>query len=412
MQGASVQAVGSFSRAGSLGSTSFAGARESRCKGRAVIPVVAALLWALPGAGLAQVGDRQGPPAPEEDGEIQRITLIRLGGSFPVDRGEGKVIPLWVVGHFDRGFQETRLSLSAWIKTTRQEVTLELPVTDEFRVGVELRGEVLSADDAVFRYDDGEFVEDRVFEAHTVGAAIFAQYKTSAGLRARLRYGARRYFFDETRQTDSAYRVPLENTTHGVRGEIGFARERTWQDGEIRDGLSAGVFSEYERRDAWGGWGDEPSTLRRFRDGQDYWRYGAKFGGHLRLFRHHGFGIDLAARFGEDLDFLSEYTVGSQFSLQRVVGYYYAEFRTSRVLVGNIRYGANLWEGARGTLILDGAALRVTGDWEWITGVGVALRQKIWLGIPVTAQYGYGIDGKRNGSRGGHEIYLSITAAF
>ncbi|MCZ6601417.1 MAG: hypothetical protein O6952_00260, partial [Planctomycetota bacterium] len=150
----------------------------------------------------------------------------------------------------------------------------------------------------------------------------------------------------------------------------------------------------------------------RYRDAQSYFRYGGHVGIYLRFLKHHGFDVKLAARFGEDLDFLSEYTIGSELSYQRVVGYYYAEFRTRRVLIANLRYGANLWDGARGSLIFDLAGFRAADDWDLISGIGVALRQKIWLGIPVVLQYGYGIDAKREGSRGGHEIFLSVTAAF
>lgn len=349
---------------------------------------------------------------PVEDEEIRQITLVRLGGTFPVDRGEGRIIPLWVIGHYDRDFRESGLSLSGWVKTSRQEATVKAPLGGGFRVGGELRGEILSAGDALFRYEDGEETGERAFEASTAGVGLLAEYDGSGGWRAGLRYRLRRYFFADGADTAGTFRLPAENTTQGARLELGFQRVRSYEMGELREGFAAGIFGEYERRDAWTSWGDERSTLRGYRDGQDYWRYGGHLRGYLRLFGHHGLGVECIARFGEDLDFLSEYTLGSELSAQKVVGYTYAEFRTRRLVLTNLRYGANLWDGARGALILDAASLRAGGKWKWITGVGASLRQKVWFGIPIVLQYGYGIDAKRGGGRGGHEIFLSVTAAY
>ena len=347
-----------------------------------------------------------------EDPEIDRITVVRLGGSFPVDRGEGLIIPIWVLGHYDRDFHGKGFGVSAWIRTTRLEATVDKPFFGGLRLGVEARAEILSADNSPFRYEDGERIEERAFRTSTVGGGIFARYETPDGIRAALRYRLRRYYYVEGVDTDPAFVLPTDNTTHGIRADVGWKRVRTFQNREIQEGFAAGLFAEYERRDAWTSWGDEPETLLGFEERQDYFRYGGSLGGYLRFFRHHNLQVDFSARFGEDLDYLSAFAPGSQLGAERVAGYYFAEFRARGALVTNLRYGANLWEGGRGTLLFDGAAIQERDGWDWITGVGLAVRQTVWLGIPVVLQYAYGIDAVRKGARGGHEVVLTITAAF
>ena len=380
-----------------------------------ILAVTTVSLANAPLTALAQEGPAkaaQDADHPSEDQPVDRITLVRLGGTIPLGGLDGIPIPVWVLGHYSRDLAETGLSVAAWIKTSRLEATVDGEVLGDLRLGFEGRGELLSADDAPFRYVEGRRTDERAFGASYGGGWIFARYESEAGLRAGLRYGLRRFWYSDGLDTADTFRLPTDQTTQSVRADVGLQRVTTYDRRDIKEGVAADAFLEFEERDTWTSWGDTPATRRDFSSARNYWRYGGHLGAYLRFLRHHNLTLDLTAKSGEDLDYLSAYTLGSQISYHRVVGYWYAEFRARHLVVSNLEYGANLWGGARGNLIFDAAWFGDQGRWDHALGVGVRLRQKIWLGIPVVVQYGYGIDADRPGPRGGHELYLAITAAF
>ncbi|MHC4779471.1 MAG: hypothetical protein ACYTFG_12940, partial [Planctomycetota bacterium] len=77
------------------------------------------------------------------------------------------------------------------------------------------------------------------------------------------------------------------------------------------------------------------------------------------------------------------------------------------------RYGANLWEGARGWAGVKGGGYREVdnGPCKGSLSFFVSLTQKIIFGIPVTVQYAYSPSAIRDSFSGGHEFSVLVVAA-
>ncbi|MCI0340524.1 MAG: hypothetical protein L0216_05160 [Planctomycetales bacterium] len=339
-----------------------------------------------------------------------------LGAGLPVDRGEGRSIPVVALLylHDPPGSRQVRLDarfITSWLSVDARTPPAGGPVG-----GLGLEGEFRSVDQTIYRYQDGDFLGHRVFRTSNAGGSALAGWEFGKDARALVRYRLRRVAFDRTAQTHDGFVLPDDLTEQRLELEGSASDVSYFRSYELKQGWEVSVALAYVRRDRWRPYGDEPATLAAdLREFQEFATGVARAGLALRLLGDQNLRASVSAGIGEDLDRLSAFPVGSFLGDWPIAGYYYAEFKADRVLLLNLAHALDLpILGLRAYLYLDTGLVRSLGERTRArTGLGLGTRIRGPMGAPILVRYGYAPRAHRGREdRGGHEISVQVAFAF
>jgi hypothetical protein len=338
---------------------------------------------------------------PNIHGPAERVRTIAVG--MIVDPNITRPLPFAGVNYVDFNLFGTGMQFNGFFGGTFGQLAFSLPSAGGSRWQLAGRAFAIASS-----FNDRAFLEGREqYERNIRQRPAHLSVQGVRPLSERVSLGVG-YDLDYTHyapaeSTDPAFVVPASHLVHGVRVVVE-ARKRGW---------NASAWWAPAVRQAWRDWGGPGSDEYRS-EHRDFQRYGASLARSIVLTPALVARGEAAWMGGHDLDRFSRYSFGAFDNPLR--GYPSALIRYDR---GAVLRGAMAWS-ASSRLRLDGFAdaafVHDPGFGEGLhrfTGIGMAVEAPAPFGTLLSAEWGFGVQGRRNdGHRGTHVFRVTAYKIF
>ena len=339
--------------------------------------------------------------SPAQGRRVSRVVSLALGALF--DPNIDGALPFAGLSYVDFDVLGSGVQLSAFAAGAVVQLAWSTPAWGRGRWQIQgsAFASLVSYNDRVFRGGVEQYAEN--LRQRPLRASVALVRPLGARLRARASYELEHTALARSELTAPDFLEPLDHTAHGLRLAL-----------EVERGAWSGsVWGSVARRPSWRSWGfaGAPEDGARTRG---YARFGASAGRTFLPAPSVVARVAAEVRGGGDLDRFSRFTFDGLET--RLHGYPSAALRYDRGAVLRSSLTRSFRAGPRVSLFADGAAVRDPGFGRGLrpyAGAGLGLEAPLPARFLLTAEWGYGFQGRdRDGRRGTNVGRITLFRVF